>query len=155
MSSGKRQKSVQSGGRHDTEPQPEVLRIFEELIERGPVTLTLDSRVAGTIVPQKYLGDLCINLQFCHEFDIPDFHFDKYGVRASLLFSGEDLFCDVPWQSVYVMVGQGEDGIAVFPSHVPAEMRENLSEFVDGLDGHSVRIDSLGEPPEALQRILQ
>jgi hypothetical protein len=46
---------------------------------------------------------------------------------------------------VYVMVGSGDYGVAVFPSHVPAEMRDELSEFIDGLDGEPVRVDALGD----------
>ena len=135
------------------ESLPELFEIFEELIKQGAVTLTLDSRCESTVVPPQYLGDLCINLKFCHEFEIADFEYDEYGVRASLRFGQQDHFCDVPWASVYVMVGGGDYGIAVFPSHVPVEMRDELSEFIDGLDGQPVRVDALGDPDlfDALQ----
>ena len=107
---------------------------FARLIEVGTVMITLDARVPGVLVPGAFEGDLQLNLNFCHEFRIPDFDFDQNGVRASLSFSGRDHWCDIPWFAVYMMRSHENGDVMVFPSSLPEEIKAMLPEAQAHLD---------------------
>ena len=98
------------------------LEVFSELVDVGTVLLTLDTRYAGVVVPERFAGDLRLNLNFCHRFGIPDFGYDEAGVRASLSFSGVDHWCEIPWGAVYMMRSHVENEVRLFTGSIPPEM---------------------------------
>lgn len=112
------------------DPESEVkLEVFSDMIEQGVVMVTLDARRDGVEVPAKHEGDARLNLNFSHGFQVPDFTYDSDGVRASLLFDGRDVWCDVPWEAVYMLHSQGTDEIVQFPSSMPEEILEAVPEL--------------------------
>jgi len=112
------------------DPESEVkLEVFSDMIEQGVVMVTLDARRDGVEVPAKHEGDPRLNLNFSHGFQVPDFRYDSDGVRASLLFDGRDVWCDVPWEAVYMLHSQGTDEIVQFPSSMPEEILEAVPEL--------------------------
>lgn len=112
------------------DPESEVkLEVFSDMIEQGVVMVTLDARRDGVEVPAKHEGDPRLNLNFSHGFQVPDFTYDSDGVRASLLFDGRDVWCDVPWEAVYMLHSQGTDEIVQFPSSMPEEILEAVPEL--------------------------
>ncbi len=100
----------------------EKFGVFVEMIEKGTVLVTIDTRREGVIVPDHLAGELRLNLNFCHLFGIADFEYDGWGVRASLSFGGQDMLCDVPWPAVYMMRSHVENDVTLFPESIPPEM---------------------------------
>lgn len=105
------------------------LEAFSRLVDGGTVMITLDARRPQVSVPAKYETDAQLNLNFCHEFGIPDFSYDEEGVRASLSFGGRDVWCDVPWDAVYMMRGHESGDVLIFPSSLPEEIRALLPQI--------------------------
>src|SRR5690606_2576050 len=121
-------------GAREPEPEPEPepvapgnyekLRRFSEMVDEGTVLVTLDARRAGVVAPSRLTGEMRLNLDFCYGFGIPDFDFDEYGVRASLSFGGLDVYCDIPWPSVYMFRSHVHNDAVLFPEDLPEEMLE-------------------------------
>jgi hypothetical protein len=124
------------------DPEAEVkLDVFSDMIGSGVVMVTLDARREDVVVPPRHEGDPRLNLNFSHGFQIPDFSYDSEGVRASLLFDGEDMWCDVPWDAVYMLHSQASDEIVQFPSSMPEEILEAVPELKHVL----AELDELGD----------
>jgi hypothetical protein len=114
----------------------DMRRAFDELIDEGLTTVTLDSRVDGVSVPSHLLGRPQLNLNFSRLFHIEDFDWDDVGVRASLSFGDGDFFCDVPWTAVYLLRCD-KAGLAVLaPRRFPDELQRTLAQM--GIDPDSL-----------------
>lgn len=107
------------------------LEAFESLIDVGTVMVTLDARIDSVVVPEEFAGNPQLNLNFCHLFRVPDFAYDSEGVRASLSFSGRDIWCDVPWDAVYMLRSHGSGDVMIFPGSLPAEIRDLMPAMED------------------------
>lgn len=96
--------------------------VFRRMIEEGMVMVTLDTRIEGVEVPPKFEGLPELRLNFSHMFHIDDFDYDSDGVRASLSFDGTRYFCDVPWESVFMLYSHESGDVVVFePTESPEE----------------------------------
>jgi stringent starvation protein B len=105
----------------------EKLKAFETLIDQGMTMVILDARRMGTNVPRRFSNDPQLRLNFSHRFFLEDFVFDDTGVRATLSFSGEPLYCDVPWTSVFAMTGHSSGEGMLWPEDVPRELQMLIS----------------------------
>ncbi len=95
-------------------------RVFERMVEQGMVMVTLDTRMAGVVVPDQFEGLPELRLNFSHLFQIEDFDYDERGVRASLSFEGVRRFCDVPWEAVFMLYSHETGDVVVFdPEKLP------------------------------------
>lgn len=99
---------------------------FEELVDKGVVMVTFDTRVEGVSVPEQFRGTPQLHLNFSYDYQIRDFEFDDYGVRASLSFGGKNHFCDIPWEAVYMLRPEEQEEGMVFPASLPMEIRQML-----------------------------
>ena len=104
------------------EQSEEKVRIFSELLDRGTVMVTLDSRRDDVTIPDDFRDEFRLNLNFCYQFAIPDFEFDDVGIRASLSFGGVDYWCDIGWDAVYMLRSHVENDVVLFPNDFPPEM---------------------------------
>lgn len=109
---------------------------FEELIDEGLTTVTLDSRMDGVSVPAHLLGRPQLNLNFSRLFHIEDFDWDARGVRASLSFGDGDFFCDVPWSAIYLMRCEKARLAVLAPKRFPKELQRTLEQM--GIDPDSL-----------------
>ena len=100
--------------------------VFSDLIENGVVMVTLDTRADGVQIPAQFDGMPQLHLNFCYDYQIPDFDFDDHGIRASLSFGGQNYFCDIPWDAVYMMRPEEDLEGMVFPASLPEEIRAML-----------------------------
>lgn len=100
--------------------------VFSDLIENGVVMVTLDTRVDGVEIPPQFDGMPQLHLNFCFDYQIPDFDYDDDGIRASLSFGGQNFFCEIPWDAVYMMRPEEDLEGMVFPASLPEEIRAML-----------------------------
>jgi hypothetical protein len=90
------------------------LGVFKRYIEEGMVSLTLDPRIKGVSVPDRFADRPELVLNFSYRFFIDDFLFNEHGVCASLSFSGRPFCCVVPWAAVKMMLSHYDNAVAVF-----------------------------------------
>lgn len=106
----------------------EKLAFFSRLIESGMVLVNLDTRVPGTVVPPQFAGDVQLGLNFSHRFGLSDFAYDMRGVRASLSFQGQPVFCDVPWSAVFMIRSYVTEDVSLFSESMPRELAKLLQD---------------------------
>ncbi len=90
------------------------LGVFKGFIEEGMVSVTLDPRLKGVSVPDRFADRPELVLNFSYRFFIDDFMFNEHAVCASLSFSGKPYFCVVPWSAVKMMLSHHDNSVAVF-----------------------------------------
>lgn len=78
-------------------------KIFSTIIDEGMVMVTLNPSDPGVTIPSNFQSAQELRLNFCHQFQIPDFSYDPGGVRASLSFQGVRKFCEIPWKAVLML----------------------------------------------------
>ena len=106
----------------------EKLAFFSRLIESGMVLVNLDTRVPGAVVPSQFAGDVQLGLNFSHRFGLSDFEYDTRGVRASLSFQGQPVFCDVPWSAVFMIRSYVTEDVSLFSESMPRELAKLLQD---------------------------
>lgn len=75
--------------------------LFREWLEIGAVCVLFDARLPAVKVPPEFKEKGDLRLNFCHDFQIVDFNFNKKAVFGTLSFDSGEFFCLVPWESVF------------------------------------------------------
>lgn len=107
---------------------PQKHAVFSRFIQKGKVMVTLDARRIGVTVPRQFAEEPQLNLDFSERFGIADFVYDERGVRASLSFNRQALFCDVPWGAVYALYSHVDNERLTWARSLPADILEQLPE---------------------------
>lgn len=112
---------------HTAPPMPPKRSVMETLLDAGAVLVHVDSRRDGVKVPVEHADQPKLVLRFGHQLSppIPDLDVDDHGVRGTLTFRGQPFACDLPWGSVYALVGDDGRGL-IWPEDVPSEVRDEL-----------------------------
>ena len=144
----------------EPEPEPDMPEIdvamtdaemhaaFDELIDEGLTTVTIDSRREGVSVPEHLMGRAQLNLNFSRLFHIDDFDWDADGVRASLSFGDGDFFCEVPWTAAYLLRCEKANRAVLAPRRFPKELQRSLEQMgidPDALDAELEADEELGD----------
>jgi len=79
--------------------------VFEKLATVGSVSVMLDPRGSGVVVPSKLKQDPGLILNFSFRFRPPDLTWDAKGIRETLSFGGSPFCVSIPWSAVYRMNG--------------------------------------------------
>lgn len=94
--------------------------LFEQWLALGTVCVLFDARLQGVRVPDEFSQQGDLRLNFCHNFNLPDFNFNEAGVWGSLSFDSGEFFCQVSWTSVYglqsIKMKQGAVWFESFPA---------------------------------------
>jgi hypothetical protein len=106
--------------------QESKLDCFRRLIDRGLVLLTFDTRHPEARVPPAFRGQPQLALSFSLRFGVDDFAYDHDGVRGTLSFQRRPFFCEIPWDSVYMMRSEVADELLVWPEGLPPEVADQL-----------------------------
>lgn len=81
----------------------EKRQAFDDWLSHGIVLLTFDTKCEGVEIPQEFIAQDILSLNFSHDFAIADFNFNEHSVWATLSFDSGEHFCRVPWQAVISM----------------------------------------------------
>ena len=125
----------------------------------GPAGITLARKLAakGWSVGLFESGDLELKLNFSHKFGVADFFYDDDGVRASLSFSGQAFFVDVPWTAVYGMLSHVDGERMIWPDSLPEELKALLPpqarHAIDAGDDEGGDDEPPGPPRPTLRRV--
>lgn len=101
-------------------PKKEVALL---LLQSSTLFVHLDPRRAGVTVPKRFARQpqLVLELGLNLALPIPDLEIDERGISCTLSFDRTPFWCDLPWPSVYAMVGDDGRGM-VWPDDVPPEL---------------------------------
>jgi stringent starvation protein B len=100
----------------------EKRRLFEQLLDHGIATLHLDPRKPDVQVPQKFVAQDMLLLNFSYRYNLADFRFDDREVVGTLTFQGAPFRCVVPWTAVFAMTNPAREGL-VWEEDLPPEVR--------------------------------
>lgn len=103
-----------------------IRQLVEEGFKLGPVTLVVDTRVAGVSVPPRYEGVINLKLNFSPRFKPGDCEPGDDGISQTLSFNGEPFRVTVPWFAVLgFKLANGDVGVLF--EHVPPEVQERFA----------------------------
>lgn len=104
-------------------PLPPKKEVALALLERQSVSVHLDPRATGVVVPAwfKRQPQLVLQVGLNMPVPIPDLRIDEDGMTCTLSFNRSPFFCIVPWTSVYAMVGDDGRGM-IWQDDVPPEV---------------------------------
>jgi stringent starvation protein B len=93
------------------------------LLEQATVLVHLDPRAEQVQVPAwfKRQPQLVLQIGLNMPKPIPDLNVDDDGISCTLSFSNAPHFCQLPWSSVYALIGASGRGM-VWPDDVPKEV---------------------------------
>jgi len=93
------------------------------LLEQATVLVHLDPRGDEVQVPAwfKRQPQLVLQIGLNMPKPIPDLNVDDDGISCTLSFSNAPHFCQLPWSSVYALIGASGRGM-VWPDDVPKEV---------------------------------
>src|SRR3954469_4163144 len=93
------------------------------LLEQATVLVHLDPRGEAVSVPAwfKRQPQLVLQIGLNMPKPIPDLSVDDDGISCTLSFSNAPHFCQLPWASVYALIGASGRGM-VWPDDVPKEV---------------------------------
>jgi stringent starvation protein B len=104
-------------------PLPPKKEVALALLERSKVSVHLDPRKSGVIVPINFRKQpqLVLDIGLNTAIPIPDLRLDEEGMSCTLSFARQPFYCVIPWPSIFAMVGDDGRGM-VWPDDVPPEI---------------------------------
>ena len=95
----------------------------ELLSSHSSVYVWIDSR-RNVCVPTHLMGKPQLVLQLGYRMPVPirDLEIDESGWSATLSFGGSPFTCVVPWEAIYVIVGEESGQGAVWPGDKPPDV---------------------------------
>lgn len=117
---------------------PKKKDVLEALLSDSNVTLHLDPRRDGVVVPRWFQNQPELMLLIGLNMPVPirDLEIDENGVSCTLSFSRTPFWCSLPWSSIFAIVSEPDRRGGIWPEDVPP----------DGQWGKSFRTSS---PPPA------
>ncbi|MBI5547975.1 MAG: stringent starvation protein B [Deltaproteobacteria bacterium] len=113
----------------------EKRRLLEKALEHGRVTIHLDARRPGVLVPTRFRQDHHLRLNLSLRFDPPDLTVGEWGVRETLSFAGVRFAVAVPWSAIFAITGaERTDQAWLYPEDMPKELYEEAAQHF-GLTG--------------------
>jgi len=111
--------------RRDAPIEPPHRPIAEALLKGGNMDVYLDPRLEGAKVPPQFRKNtrLILKVGYKMPVPIPDLKVTDTGISGTLSFNREPFFCDVPWSTVFALVGDDGRGM-VWHELTPLELRD-------------------------------
>ena len=107
----------------DGSERPSKQKAFLALLNEGWVSLHIDARRPGVVVPASFASQAHLVLQYGRSMPVPihDLEVTDAGVSATLSFSRVSHRTYVPWSAVYVVACTNGCGV-LYREHVPREL---------------------------------
>lgn len=103
---------------------PAKLDVFRAILMQGSVFVHLDAR-DDVMVPYNLQGQEQVVFQFGLDMPTPitDLEYNQSGVSGTLSFKGKPFHVSVPWESVFAIVGENNQGL-VWHEDMPKSILE-------------------------------
>ncbi|HOT10334.1 MAG TPA: ClpXP protease specificity-enhancing factor SspB [Polyangiaceae bacterium] len=105
---------------------PDKQQLMNYLLAEAPsVFIHLDPRQEKVVVPPRFRKNpmLILEIGLNMRVPIPDLNVDAEGVTCTLSFGGKPYWCQLPWPSVFALVGSDQRGYVWF-EQVPKEVAD-------------------------------
>jgi len=122
--------------------------LLDMLLGDGMVMLHLDATHPGVMVPARHQGDLHLRLNLSLAFNLPDLEIDEDGVRASLSFSGSNVYCVMPWDAIFALTSHTRPMGYVWPEDLPRELAEQATAMTRNV------VERQGASPRPAMRVV-
>jgi len=134
----------------DGSERPSKQTAFLSLLNEGWVSLHLDARRPGVVVPDPFSSHAHLVLQYGRNMPvpIPDLEVTAAGVSATLSFDRVSHRTYVPWSAVYVVAGTNESGV-LYREDIPRELCLFGQGEADGPPVSADRTNDSAETPPA------
>jgi len=80
------------------------LEAFRKWVSDSEVGLQINAALPSVKLPAEYKSIPNLILKFSHGYKLPVLEYDLRGVRAILSFKGVNHYCDIPWESIYIII---------------------------------------------------
>ena len=79
--------------------------VFELLLKDSEARVSLDARVAGVVVPERFKNLPNLGLDYSYNFQPPitDITLTDEGIAATLSFAGKGFLTFVPWAAIFAI----------------------------------------------------
>lgn len=125
---------------------------IERLLGEGLMSCFIDSRRDDVDVPSQHKDNIQLILNFSYLFQVPDFQLTETQIEASLSFGPQVYFCQIPYDSIYVISSQITQETLIFPESVPSELlnliMSSLQEIRD--EKNKTKLSLVGDDTEGV-----
>lgn len=103
--------------------QQDKQQVMKQWLEKGWVSVLLNPRIEGVILPNSLRDNVHLVLQYGYNMPIPmpDLKVDETGITATLSFRHVPCFTFVPWSAVFALT-DGEQQLRIWASEVPDDL---------------------------------
>jgi stringent starvation protein B len=131
-----------------------------QALDQGLTQIHLDARRPGVLVPDRYRTDHHLVLNLSYRFDPPDLTVTDWGVRQTLLFTGQRFTIAAPWSAVYAVASLVSREFWMYPDDMPDELAEAATDRVTKADLQPAAEKAgagagAGAPPSAPRAVLR
>jgi hypothetical protein len=140
-------------------PLPFKQDVAKQLLRKGSLFIHLDPRVSDVVVPPwlRHQAQLVLQVGLDMQIPISDLRVDGNGIFGTLSFSRTPFACNIPWNSIFALVGDEGRGM-VYPESMPPEIvaeveREAARSKISGLTPEGEREAHRASP--ATQKVTE
>jgi hypothetical protein len=127
------------------DPQKKLAKwnVATALLNKGSLFVHLDPRIKDVVVPPwlRHQPQLVLQVGWDMPVSIPDFRVDEFGIFGTLSFSRTPFACNMPWDSVFALVGDEGKGMVwddSMPPEIVAEVEREARKATAKPQGHLI-----------------
>jgi len=101
-----------SGINPDFTPQDlQKLEYFSSLLDYpGNTSTVVNTHYKGVSLPEQFMSNTRLFLNWSYKSGITDFQFDQWGVRGGMTFGGTPFFVEIPWTAIWQICKADDPG---------------------------------------------
>lgn len=107
----------------------DIAEVLEAAFKLGPVTIVVNTTIAGVVVPPAYRGFVNLKLNFSPRFEPRDLVMGEESISQTLSFNGEPFHVVIPWEAVLAF-RDAADGSILIMERMPPEIRNRFVQAV-------------------------
>jgi hypothetical protein len=125
---------------------PSKIEVAKQLLRKGSLFIHLDPRTTDVVVPPwlRHQAQLVLQVGLDMPIPIDDLRVDDDGIFGTLSFSRSPFSCNIPWESIFALVGDEGRGM-VWPESMPAEIAAEVAREEERTKQQATRIPPLPE----------
>ena len=105
---------------------------ISDFLQFGMVAVHLDSSQKGVSVPDQFLGQQHLLLNFSYRYANADLTLDKTALKETLTFGGIRFPCVIPYRAIYLIQSPATGKTAYYPENMPEEMFQSIQQQTKG-----------------------
>ena len=103
------------------------IEMLKTWLASGMIMIHFDGRHDGAILPESLTKDAHVRLNLSYRFDPPDLELGENGVGGTLTFPSGQLWCFIPYASIFGVTSHVSKHFHFFEESAPAEILGKLT----------------------------